>query len=176
MKKTLSNPVRGTTHSSCKTQENADAEMSREHRQGHRHDRLSALLVVAFLLFIAAAIAFGGPEPANAATPWRGPVTATWYGPGFYGNTFACAGKRAPDGTRLPRTYAYTTRGIAHRTLPCGTRLRIKRYGRIRKVRVIDRGPYSAATFDLTARTAMDLCACSKPYTMQVQYLLGWGT
>lgn len=66
--------------------------------------------------------------------------TATWYGPGFYGNETAC-------GTKLTRR----TVGVAHRSLPCGTRVTIKYRGRYLRTRVIDRGPYAhGARWDLT--------------------------
>ena len=127
---------------------------------------VDALLAV--LICVAAAAFMWGVyavQPAQAAAAWRGPVIATWYGPGFYGNTTAC-GQR----------YTQTIRGVAHRTLPCGTKLTIRRCRTCikRRVRVIDRGPYSGATFDLSARTAMDLCRCWKPYTMRIYYRRGW--
>lgn len=68
---------------------------------------------------------------------------ATWYGPGFYGNTTAC-------GKRLSRD----TLGVAHRTLPCGSKVSIFYRGRSVTVRVIDRGPYTHANWDLTQETA----------------------
>ncbi len=71
---------------------------------------------------------------------------ATWYGPGFYGNTTAC-------GQRLD----YDTLGVAHRTLPCGTKVGILYQGRSITVQVIDRGPYSSANWDLTGATARRL-------------------
>jgi hypothetical protein len=74
----------------------------------------------------------------------RGP--ATWYGPGFYGNTTACG-----------RTLRKKTLGVAHRTLPCGTRVNFLHKGRTITVRVIDRGPYGKADWDLTERTARRL-------------------
>lgn len=41
--------------------------------------------------------------------------------------------------------------GVAHRTLPCGTRLRFRHRGRYVNARVIDRGPYNySREFDLT--------------------------
>jgi rare lipoprotein A (peptidoglycan hydrolase) len=44
--------------------------------------------------------------------------------------------------------------GVAHKTLPCGTRLALRRGGRVVHARVIDRGPYvGAREFDLTAAT-----------------------
>ena len=45
--------------------------------------------------------------------------------------------------------------GVAHRTLPCGTRVELFYAGRIVRVPVIDRGPYANnATWDLTVATA----------------------
>jgi rare lipoprotein A (peptidoglycan hydrolase) len=67
---------------------------------------------------------------------------ATWYGPGFWGHGTACGGKLTP------RRW-----GIAHRTLPCGTLVTLTYHGRRVTVPVIDRGPYSGANIDLTART-----------------------
>jgi len=68
---------------------------------------------------------------------------ATWYGPGFYGNRTACG-----------QTLGTRTLGVAHRTLPCGTRVSILYRGRTVTVKVIDRGPYSSADWDLTRETA----------------------
>lgn len=83
-----------------------------------------------------------GLEPLN----WRR-ATATWYGPGLFGNRTACGG-------RLTRR----TVGVAHRSLPCGTRVAIRYRGRMLRTRVIDRGPYGhAATWDLTRAAARRL-------------------
>jgi peptidoglycan lytic transglycosylase len=72
------------------------------------------------------------------------PAKATWYGPGFYGNTTAC-------GQRLRRS----TLGVAHRSLPCGTRVALTYHGRSIVVSVIDRGPYvRGVEWDLTEATA----------------------
>jgi rare lipoprotein A len=74
-------------------------------------------------------------------------VTTTWYGPGFYGNRTAC-------GQRLTTS----TLGVAHRTLPCGTRVALRVNGRSLVVPVIDRGPYARdVTYDLTSATAEQL-------------------
>lgn len=65
---------------------------------------------------------------------------ASYYGPGFYGNRTAC-------GQVLRRD----TVGVAHKRLPCGTRVRFHYRGRTRTVPVIDRGPYIAGRrWDLT--------------------------
>lgn len=70
--------------------------------------------------------------------------TATFYGPGLWGNRTACGL------TLAPRTF-----GIAHRTLPCGTAVPVYYGGRLAIFRVIDRGPYaSGVSLDLTAAAA----------------------
>jgi rare lipoprotein A (peptidoglycan hydrolase) len=72
---------------------------------------------------------------------------ATFYGPGLYGNRTAC-------GHRLGRR----TRGIAHRSLPCGTRVPVYHGGRLAIFPVIDRGPYTrGVALDLTAAAARKL-------------------
>lgn len=86
----------------------------------------------------------------------------SWYGPGFYNHPFACGG-----------TYGYNVRGVAHRTLRCGTSVHVchtRPTGVTRCIatKVIDRGPYvSGRDLDATARTARDLCGCWRPYTMK---------
>jgi hypothetical protein len=91
----------------------------------------------------------GAARPASAATRvtvYR-KVTATWYGPGFYGNRTAC-------GQRLTTR----TQGVAHKSLPCGTKVAIRVKGRTAVVPVIDRGPYArGVTYDLTSATASRL-------------------
>jgi rare lipoprotein A (peptidoglycan hydrolase) len=70
--------------------------------------------------------------------------TATWYGPGLYGNEMACGGKLTRD-----------TFGVAHKTLPCGTKVTIAHGGRIVIARVVDRGPFvKGVEYDLTAHAA----------------------
>lgn len=75
---------------------------------------------------------------------------ASWYGPGFWGNRTAC-------GQRLRRG----TVGVAHRRLPCGTRVVIGYGGRYLRTRVIDRGPYVKRSYerdwDLTRAAARRL-------------------
>lgn len=71
------------------------------------------------------------------------PDLATWYGPGLYGNSTACG-----------RTLTRDTLGVAHRSLPCGTKVSLLYNGRTITVPVIDRGPYSDAEWDLTSETA----------------------
>jgi hypothetical protein len=72
---------------------------------------------------------------------------ATWFGPGFFGSRTAC-------GQRLTRR----TVGVAHKSLPCGSRVTIKYRGRFLRTRVIDRGPYvKGVKWDLTAAAAKQL-------------------
>jgi hypothetical protein len=71
------------------------------------------------------------------------PSGASYYGPGLYGNGVACGGTLMPD-----------TLGVAHKTLPCGTKVTISYHGRTVTVPVIDRGPYVAGRdYDLTEAT-----------------------
>lgn len=71
---------------------------------------------------------------------------ATWYGPGFYGQSTACG-----------QIYDEEILGVAHRTLPCGTSVTLFFNGVMLTVPVIDRGPYSTADWDLSAGTARKL-------------------
>jgi hypothetical protein len=72
---------------------------------------------------------------------------ASWYGPGFYGNTTACG-----------QTLHRDTVGVAHKELPCGTRVRFYYHGNVEKIPVIDRGPFVAGReWDLTERAKQKL-------------------
>ncbi|MBJ7353742.1 MAG: hypothetical protein JHC98_02870 [Thermoleophilaceae bacterium] len=65
---------------------------------------------------------------------------ASYYGPGLYGGGLACGGTLSPG-----------TVGVAHKTLPCGTRVTFKVGNRVMTARVIDRGPYiGGRDWDLT--------------------------
>jgi rare lipoprotein A len=94
-------------------------------------------------------VRFGGDRSAAATgnrlarvLVYRG-SHASWYGPGLYGNSTACGG--ALTASRL---------GVAHRSLPCGTRVTFRYGSRSVTVPVIDRGPFAAGReWDLTAAT-----------------------
>ncbi len=74
-------------------------------------------------------------------------VVASWFGPGLYGNPLACGGTLTPS-----------TNGVAHKSLPCGTRLTVCYRRRCARTRVVDRGPFvSGRTFDLAAGLARRL-------------------
>lgn len=83
---------------------------------------------------------------------WRYDSNVSWYGPGFYGKRTACG-------------LAYTEEivGVAHRTLPCGTKVTFKNpaNGKVITTRVIDRGPYVAGRqWDLSGGLCKALNHC----------------
>jgi hypothetical protein len=85
-------------------------------------------------------------SPARRLTSYRH-AGASYYGPGLYGNGIACGG------TLLPNTL-----GVANKTLPCGTKVKLRYRGRSVTVPVIDRGPYVAGRdYDLTEATKQRL-------------------
>jgi len=72
---------------------------------------------------------------------------ASYYGPGFFGARTACG-----------QTLTPSTLGVAHKTLPCGTRVTFRKGARTVTVRVIDRGPFHAGRdWDLTSATKQRL-------------------
>jgi rare lipoprotein A len=108
------------------------------------------------MLGVLAATACAGGPTADALAETGGvasaPVTAvkpvalaTWFGPGFYGQTTACGQTLTPN-----------VIGVANRTLPCGTLVKFGYKGRAVTVPVIDRGPYAhnGAQWDLTSEAA----------------------
>jgi len=110
--------------------------------------------ISAFVLLAAMACAGGPTATALAETGGvsSAPVTAikkvalaTWFGPGFYGQTTACG-----------QTLSPAMIGVANRTLPCGTLVKFGYKGRAATVPVIDRGPYAhnGAQWDLTTEAA----------------------
>ena len=88
-------------------------------------------------------------EPAAAdsrtsAASWTVYKKATWYGPGFWGNSTAC-------GMVLQRTVI----GAAHKKLPCGTQVTFTHGASTVTATVIDRGPFHKGyAWDLTKKTA----------------------
>ena len=96
------------------------------------------------------------PVAAQAASAPQAPLTpvtgyraakATLFGPGLFGRRTAC-GQRLTHGLR----------GIAHRTLPCGSVIELVYKGRVLRAPVVDRGPFTRGIrYDLTYATARDL-------------------
>jgi len=92
---------------------------------------------------------------------WKLDPEISWYGPGFYGNRTAC-------GVVVLEKHVI---GVAHRSLPCGTRVTFRHDGKTVVTRVIDRGPYVAGRiFDLTrgACAVVDHC-----FTGPIWYRIG---
>jgi rare lipoprotein A len=88
----------------------------------------------------------GAARPLGRVNVYRW-AAASWYGPGLYGNRLGCGG-----------TLTAGSVGVAHKTLPCGTKLALRHRGRTVHVRVIDRGPYvGGREYDLTEATARKL-------------------
>jgi len=92
------------------------------------------------------------PLGSVAIPQWYLDGNVSWYGPGFYGKRTACG-------------YAMTEGlvGVAHRTLPCGTRVTFRNpaNGRTITTRVVDRGPYvSGRDWDLTGGLCLALGHC----------------
>jgi rare lipoprotein A len=87
-----------------------------------------------------------GSAPLHATV--RKGALATWFGPGFYGQTTACG-----------QTLTPAVVGVANRTLPCGTLVKVSYRGHRLTVPVIDRGPYghNGADWDLTIEAARTL-------------------
>jgi hypothetical protein len=93
---------------------------------------------------------------------WRFDPDISWYGPGFYGSGTACG-----------QVYSRTILGVAHRSLPCGTRVTFRNpaNGRQITVSVIDRGPYIAGrTWDMSRALCEFLDHC---YTGTIEWR--WG-
>lgn len=115
-------------------------------------------LVAGSLPFAPAALASAGgtSAPVEATTQSSTGHTATvhptgiatWFGPGFYGHKTACG-----------QTLTPSVEGVANRTLPCGTLIKVGYKGHTLTVPVLDRGPYShiGADWDLTAGAAEKL-------------------
>lgn len=83
---------------------------------------------------------------------WRTDDNVSWYGPGFYGKRTACG---------LAMTESLI--GVAHRTLPCGTKVTFRNpeNGLIVTAPVVDRGPYvSGRQWDLTGGLCRALDHC----------------
>jgi hypothetical protein len=109
------------------------------------------------------------PIGADPAAPrivveaWKLDPNISWYGPGFYGNGGACG--------MIPGGLTPDTIGVAHKTLPCGTKVTFKWEGRIVVARVIDRGPYVAGRqFDMTHGLCAALNHC---FTGWIWYRIG---
>jgi len=72
---------------------------------------------------------------------------ASWYGPGLWGHKTACG-----------ETLRRGTIGVAHKKLPCGTKVKFVYHGHVLVTQVIDRGPYvKGRSWDLTQAASEQL-------------------
>jgi len=115
--------------------------------RGLRH--LAVLLLSILLVVLLVVDACGGDDDDRASgTPASGPfrdAVASRFDD--YDLPLACGG-----------VLGRAQQGVAHKTLPCGTRITIEYRGRRVVVPVIDRGPYVAGReFDLAGATANTL-------------------
>jgi rare lipoprotein A (peptidoglycan hydrolase) len=79
----------------------------------------------------------------TSSSGWKS-AKASWYGPGFYGNTMAGGG-----------TLTRSSMVVAHRTLAFGTKIQFQYNGKTCTATVMDRGPHVAGReFDLGPGTA----------------------
>ncbi len=113
---------------------------------------LATCVCVAVTSAAALASTGGAAAPSTAKRASKARVhssgIATWFGPGFYGQKTACG-----------QTLTPSVVGVANRTLPCGTLIKVTYAGHALTVPVLDRGPYShiGADWDLTAGAAQAL-------------------
>lgn len=97
------------------------------------------------------------PEPSHSSEFLT--ASASWYGPGLYGNGTACGQKYTPE-----------IIGVAHKTLPCGTQVTFRHAGREITAPVIDRGPYTKGRmWDLSHGLCQALAHC---FTGQIEYAI----
>lgn len=88
----------------------------------------------------------GRSARAGRVTIYRA-AEASWYGPGFYGSRTACG-----------QTLSASIVGVANKTLPCGTKVKLRYRGHTVRAKVIDRGPYAGnREYDLTYATKRKL-------------------
>lgn len=100
-------------------------------------------------------------EVAQGTIPVYRNQKSTWYGPESYGTITAC-------GQKITKR----TLGVAHKTLPCGTKVEffLRRTGKKITLPVIDRGPFANnAVWDLTLTAMKKLGSSSTEFLGAVQ-------
>ncbi len=136
---------RWVTVATAHVRENGSFSANWRTRAARNHDLRVVLLAVrgsAHATVPAASASSNVSVPVSVAV--LGKTRASWYGPGFYGRKTACG-----------LTLRTSTEGVAHRTLPCGTKVEIRLGGKSAVLPVIDRGPFAnKADFDVTKKVA----------------------
>lgn len=107
--------------------------------------RRATVCLVALAALVAGLVVGARGSDNNELRPRFRPALASTFA--AYGEPLACGG-----------TLQRGERGVAHRTLPCGTELVFRLDGRTARAKIIDRGPFiPGRVFDLTAATAREL-------------------
>lgn len=97
--------------------------------------------MIAAIALVAGLAAPGLPGATRSTrSVWHRRARASAYGPHLYGNTTFCG-----------QTLRTGSLWVAHKTLPCGAKVKICHKGKCATLRVRDRGPFvSGRTFDIT--------------------------
>jgi rare lipoprotein A (peptidoglycan hydrolase) len=97
------------------------------------------------------------PRPISA---WLSAVASSFgVGDGLVGNKMACGA-----------VLTTSVLAVANRTLPCGTKVRIRVGSRVVEARVMDRGPFTAGrTFDLAPAVCRALASCHGAFKIDWQ-------
>lgn len=114
----------------------------------------SALVTLCACAVIVLSLFFIVREASSAPVRWQ-TATASWYGPGLFGNILGCAGI---NGVKQNARLWPGTIGVASTSLKCNQRLRLMLGKRKVTARVIDRGPFvQGRQLDLTQAVAKRL-------------------
>lgn len=105
------------------------------------------------------------PPPQNGQGDFSWQTSeASWYGPCCWGNHTAC---HPPVGER----YTEASMGVAHKSLPCGTRVVFRHAGVEVETKVFDRGPFvEGREWDLSQALCQALSHC---FTGKLEWRLG---
>jgi rare lipoprotein A (peptidoglycan hydrolase) len=98
--------------------------------------------------------------PPKPVSTWHAAIASSFgIGDGLVGNRMAC-------GSQLTTAVM----AVAHRTLPCGTLVRIRVGSRLVVARVMDRGPFTPGrTFDLAPAVCRALASCDGAFKIEWQ-------
>jgi rare lipoprotein A (peptidoglycan hydrolase) len=100
------------------------------------------------------------PAPPRPVSAWQSAIASSFgVGDGLVGGRMACGA-----------VLTTTVMAVANRTLPCGTRLRIRVGSTVVLARVMDRGPFTAGrTFDLAPAVCRQLGSCDGAFRIEWQ-------
>ena len=100
----------------------------------------------------------GGPVAQRRSCNHPQSGKASWYGPGFHGKAVACQRNQLPKGKRHLHIFDQNALTAAHKTIRCGSTVRVTYKGRSVIVMITDAGPYSKGrVIDLSSAAADQL-------------------